>query len=448
MRNGVIKNTIRLFALLSMASGILLSTRLLPPFGFLIWILKIVTALFSPVIAISGAVSALYGFIRKDIFSITAGLASFLLAARHIWRVSNTRPDLEAVFGSTWKEKIPSNLYPKMLTRSWSWARTGRLANESKAVVERDIPFAVIPHSERQLMCDVWQPLPDVERTETAVLYFHSSAWCLVDKDFGTRPLFSYLTRQGHVVMDVAYRLCYETDIAGMTADVFRAIAWMKANSGLYGVNPDRIILIGASAGGQIALLAAYARPDSNLIPDELNKQDLSVHAVVSYYGPPDMLTVRSHNQILTSTAVRALKVIGLGRPLSWAAARIFAIITGRSYTPLEEDLYQFLQTEDVIDEIMGGSPDQIPEQYQQVSPQNYIHAECPPTLLIHGEHDSLVPAASTRDFYQRLRQAGVPVVYLELPQTDHGFDLILSPYSPSMQASIYTLERFLSLLS
>jgi acetyl esterase/lipase len=114
----------------------------------------------------------------------------------------------------------------------------------------------------------------------------------------------------------------------------------------------------------------------------------------------------------------------------------------------LERELYEFLQTENVIDEIMGGTPGDVPHRYRQLSPIEHVHPDCPPTLLIHGEHDSLVPAASARAFYRRLRAAGVPAAYLELPQTDHGFDLILSPFSPAMQASIYALERFLALLS
>jgi acetyl esterase/lipase len=81
------------------------------------------------------------------------------------------------------------------------------------------------------------------------------------------------------------------------------------------------------------------------------------------------------------------------------------------------------------------------------------------------------VPASSTRDFYHKLRQAGVPAVYVEFPQTEHGFDLQLkaicaivkkqlrcsrtlngledlSQYSPAAQAARYDLDRFLALMS
>jgi acetyl esterase/lipase len=447
LRGEMIKKAFQLLAILSTGAGILLSTRLRPPFGILMWILKVLTALFSPIVALSGFFSMLYGYLFKDLVSLVGGGAGLLLSGRHIQQVARTRPNFEPVFGANWEQKIPITQRVRMLSHPYSWRRTGRINGQLSSQMEANISFWSIPGTNRQLLCDVWQPAPGVPHTGAAILYFHSSAWCLVDKDFGTRPLFEYLARQGYVVMDVAYRLCKESGIEGMTQDVFRSVAWMKANAARYDIDPQRIILVGASAGGQIALLAAYARHEQAFIPTELVNRDLSVCGVASYYGPPDMRTVRAHNQILTGTAIRLLKRIGLGWQLSWIAARAFKWVTGQNYAPLREELYEFLQTEELIDRIMGGDPTQVPDRYHLVSPISYVRPGCPPTLLIHGEHDSLVPAYSTRDFYHRLQRAGVPVVYLELPQTDHGFDLILSPFSPSMQASLYALERFLAIL-
>ena len=86
----------------------------------------------------------------------------------------------------------------------------------------------------------------------------HGGAWYMLDKDFFTRPFFRHLAAQGHVVMDVAYRLYPETDMLGMVGDAKRAIAWMKAQGPAYGVNPERVVVAGGSAGGYLALLAAY----------------------------------------------------------------------------------------------------------------------------------------------------------------------------------------------
>jgi hypothetical protein len=102
--------------------------------------------------------------------------------------------------------------------------------------------------------------------------------------------------------MDVAYRLAPETDLMGMVHDVKRAIAWMKKNAGVYGINPDRIVVGGGSAGGHLALMTAYTANDLQFTPKELEGKDNSIRAVISFYGPCNMEVTYYHtNQYLTT---------------------------------------------------------------------------------------------------------------------------------------------------
>ena len=101
--------------------------------------------------------------------------------------------------------------------------------------------------------------------------------------------------------MDVAYRLCPEVDIYGMIGDVKRAIAWMKANASRYGVDPEKIVLGGGSAGGHLALLAGYTPQHPELTPEDLKSADLSVCGVISYYGPTDLLAGYQHYESTTN---------------------------------------------------------------------------------------------------------------------------------------------------
>jgi acetyl esterase/lipase len=155
---------------------------------------------------------------------------------------------------------------------------------------ERDIPFWTIPDTERPLLCDIWRP-GNGNVSGLAFIYSHGGAWFLGDKDDRTRPFFHHLVAQGHTAMDVAYRLCPEVDIYGMIGDIKRAIAWMKANASRYGVNPDKVVMGGGSAGGQLALLAGYAPQHLELTPEDVKSADLSVCGIISYYGPKDFLT-------------------------------------------------------------------------------------------------------------------------------------------------------------
>jgi acetyl esterase/lipase len=77
--------------------------------------------------------------------------------------------------------------------------------------------------------------------------------------------------------MDVAYRLCPETGAVGMVGDAKRAVAWMKAHAAEYGASPEKVVLMGASAGAHIALLTAYATNHPRLTPDDLREVDTSV---------------------------------------------------------------------------------------------------------------------------------------------------------------------------
>ena len=70
----------------------------------------------------------------------------------------------------------------------------------------------------------------------------------------------------------------------------------------------------------------------------------------------------------------------------------------------------------------------------------------CPPTLLLQGAHDHITSVDDVQTLYGALWAAGASVVYVELPQVDHVFDLFAPQFSPPAQAALYDVERFLAL--
>jgi acetyl esterase/lipase len=303
------------------------------------------------------------------------------------------------------------------------------------------VVFWTLPGSGRKLLCDIWQPPAGVRPSGLAFLYFHGSAWTMLDKDYGTRPFFRYLTGQGHLVMDVAYRLSPETAIPGMVGDVKRAVAWMKCNAARYGANPEKIVLGGGSAGGHISLLAAYAPNHPDLTPVDVKGEDLSVRAVISEYGPSDLAACYYHTNQDKTTRNRPVRPAKENPGM----ARLMRKIMGDRYERLgfdkSMDAGSFYQ-------LIGGHPDEMLDRYALLSPVTHVCAGCPPTLLIQGEDDLITSVEATRVFAQKLRDAGVPVISVVFPQTDHGFDLMLPDLSPSAQAALYDIERFLALMA
>lgn len=186
----------------------------------------------------------------------------------------------------------------------------------------------------------------------------HGSGWWVLDKDFGTCPCFRQLAAQGHVIMDVAYRLCPEVDIYEMVGDIKRAVTWMKANAAFYQVNPERIVLGGASAGGHLAMLASYGPHHPLLSPPDVQGCDLSVRAAVSYYGPTDLRACYRHTD---QKRLIGLPKVEIGLP---GAA----------------DMKKNMTDVGRLDTLLRGHLHEVPEVYELASPVTHVHTGCPPT--------------------------------------------------------------------
>jgi acetyl esterase/lipase len=317
------------------------------------------------------------------------------------------------------------------------WWR-GRLPTVPEPRLRRDVVFATLPGSGRKLLCDLWQPPAGVPTSGLAMVYLHGGAWCALDKDAGTRPLFRHLAAQGHVIVDVAYRLFPETDLPGMVADAKRAVAWVQHHAADLKVDCDRIVLAGGSAGAHLGLLAAYAPEDPALTPAELAGADPRVCGVVSLYGQADLAAHYHHTGQHKSCRPDDPQPDWDAPPPAWMA-RLFGPNAGR--------LKLHLAPAGRLDWLVGGTPSQLPDRYAQLSPLHRVHPDCPPTLLLHGEHDEMAPVAAARQLHRRLERAGVPVTGVYLPQTDHAFDL-MATWSPPARTAIHVLERFLAVLA
>jgi acetyl esterase/lipase len=248
------------------------------------------------------------------------------------------------------------------------------------------------------------------------------------------------LASQGHVIMDVAYRLADETDMTGMVNDVKRAIYWMKENANTYGVNPNTVVVGGGSAGGHLALLVAYTDNNAQFTPNELAGKDISVCGVVSFYGPTDLKAMYFHTnqQLLKDSNSNKMKKAIPQMP-SWVIK-----LMGNAYYRFHFD--KDFANAGVFASLLGGTPDECPEQYALYSPITHVNAKCPATLQIQGEDDLMAPVKTTRYLHTRLMENNVLSVLHTLPQTDHAFDLIFPKISPSAHSAIYDVERFLAL--
>jgi acetyl esterase/lipase len=351
-------------------------------------------------------------------------------------RVGSVPTDLSGALGVGWMNRISAERRAALVGKWW----LGPLPRSPEPRWRRDVAFATIPGTMRRLLCDVWQPAFGVPSSGVTVVYLHGSAYFFLDKDCGTRALFRRLAAQGHVVVDVAYRLFPETDLFGMVADAKRAVAWVRSHAGELGVDPERIVLAGGSSGGHLALLAAYGRDDPALTPPELAGSDLRVAAVVSIYGQVGLDTLYAH------TSQETVCHPDDPRP-DWSTPppRALERMFGRDAARLR---LQFMPYGGRCDWLMGGTPSEVPERYALVSVFRYVDRHCPPTLLLHGTHDEMAPVRAVRKLQRRLEEIGVPVTAVYLPHTDHMVDLVALRWSPAARVAVHVLERFLAGMS
>ena len=100
------------------------------------------------------------------------------------------------------------------------------------------------------------------------------------------------------------------------------------------------------------------------------------------------------------------------------------------------------IDTKQVLETYLGGSPANQNDAYYAASPINFVAASSPPTLLIHGLHDGHVSPEEASRLDARLQQAGVKHLYLPLPWATHGCDFSFN--GPCGQITTYAVESFL----
>ena len=406
------------------------------------WVLKVTVSSFTTVLLATGALTVIVGWTTDSSAIAFLGFAVLVINFIHFTNATSApgvKTGFVQAFGNGWEKTIPETRRAKFLKNR----TTLFLPATPQANLKQDLPFATVPGTGRALLCDLWLPPTGVASSGLAFIYLHGSAFYLSDKDYGTRPFFSHLAAQGHVIMDVAYRLSPETDIKGMVHDAKRAVAWLKDHAAVYGIDPGKIILGGGSAGGHLALLAAYTPGHTDFTPDDLAGKDTSVCGAISVYGTTDLEALYYHtNQHLTTRSEpgRPKKPVPTKMP-DWLIRSI-----GSDFHRLGFD--KGFEKAGALAYLLGGHPDEIPQVYKMYSPATYVHGGCPPTLLIQGAHDIMAPLKAARLLAELLLANGVKMVYHELPQVDHAFDLFFPKISPAAHNAIFDMERFLSLMA
>lgn len=243
--------------------------------------------------------------------------------------------------------------------------------------VIRDVPFG--PH-ERQSY-DVYLPR-GAARPLPVVVFLHPGAWSRRDKR-AVRVMFAL--DHGFAVVSIGYRLAQHARFPAQVQDVNAGLRHLLEHAADYGIDADRLVLAGMSAGAHLAALAVLARdvPAFDPVPD------LSPRGVVAVYGAYDMPALVSDQDRME------IDHTGVDSPLG-------------------------LMT--------GGVPREQMEILEAMSPVRKVRADAPPFYVLHGMADHVLPWSQSADFAAALARVGVPVRFDPVPGAGHGDERFRNP--------------------
>lgn len=208
--------------------------------------------------------------------------------------------------------------------------------------------------------------LPEAKTKAPTIILIHGGSWIAGDKInmvHWIKPLQKEFP--DYVIFDINYRLASRNDQLNkwptQIDDVNKALTFIKDKARDYNINKKQLVLIGESAGAQLALVQGFNR-----------NKDHAVKVVVDLFGPADMV-----------------------------------------------DLYK---AHPELGILMNGSPKTIPEVYADASAVKHVDKKSPATIIFHGTADPIVPIRESDSLNLALKNANVPVKYIKYPGKAHGW--------------------------
>jgi len=248
----------------------------------------------------------------------------------------------------------------------------------------------------KPLLLDLYVP-ENSQEPRPLVVWVHGGGWMAGDKS--ACPAI-FLVPKGYVVASLDYRLAQEAKFPAQIQDCKTAIRFLKANAAKYGVDPQRVGVWGASAGGHLAALLGVSAGDERIEGPKIEGAASSeVQAVCDWYGPTDF--IRMH-ELKESKNPEDKKIA--------------------------EESYKAVGADDgPVGALLGGPIKSKLEQAALASPACHLRGpgaktakELPPFLIMQGAKDPIVPLEQSVIFADALKAAGARVELKVYPEAKH----------------------------
>lgn len=235
-----------------------------------------------------------------------------------------------------------------------------------------DLVYSKQGDEELKLDLSIPKNLPTDGKVPTVIL-LHGGGWTKGNKA-DLHVIQFHLSNLGMVCASVQYRFAPKHRYPAQIEDVRNSLSWLREHADQYHIHPNKIAVIGASAGAHLAVLLAVQEETSSYLC-----------AAVGIAGPYDLTR---------------------------------GYLNSDKQNPKEGEAVRYL-----LNNLLGGTPETKADLYQHASPITYVSKDrkLPAIQLIHGEQDTLVPIEQADWLSEKLKASGAEVDYLRIPDANHG---------------------------
>ncbi len=300
---------------------------------------------------------------------------------------------------------------PKAERKRDTVARRARTAKYLETGGQRKLDVLYKKTAEGDLHLDLYYPTGNHSGKCPVVVYTHGGGWAAGSRHGAARgsfaAVFLQLVEKGFCVASVDYRLYKKGGKVLMrdcVIDSKDAVRYLAKNSQSLGIDPMRVLVIGDSAGGQIAQMLLLSSPESLPGDPALAEATYKMIAGVSWYGPCDFEKTDLFNHDDRADFRDRF------------AARIL-----KPDTPAKDKL----------------------KLCREMSPINYLTKQSPPLLMIQGDKDTTIPVKHAYYMQDKADALDAPVEILIVKNAGHNWRSVGADISPSRQVIIDRTVRF-----
>jgi acetyl esterase/lipase len=244
-----------------------------------------------------------------------------------------------------------------------------------------DVPYVKDGDVSQRL--DIYYPEKAPKEPLPLIVHIHGGGWMGGNK----HPCDTRMVSQGYVLASVGYRFSQKAKFPAQIQDCQAAIRWLRAHAEKYHINPDKVGVIGGSAGGHLSALVGVSGGKKLFAAIGGNEdQSDAVQCVCDIFGPKNFASVIEQAE------------------------------KDKNVT----NIFKFNTPSDPYSELIGANLSDK-EKTAAVSPITYVDKDSPPTLILHGTHDALVPYAQSEEFAEAMTKNGASVWLQKFPGAGHG---------------------------